>query len=186
MRRYLLVAPANPHLRLLTVDMLKSWNLSYRGDLTLMGPAAQDHATLPWDKALLCIDADRGTIYRPEGDGTVTYLGNAIEHCISRPVLNAVYHGDAAPLIFTTEQETLLRRAMERAKIEPQAIKDALYGKAVSLFEPDLARVLCEALRLVCDYNLSQKSHPGHVKPVALGEILTTVKVDRSTASAAA
>ena len=179
MRQYLMLATEEAALQLLTVDMLTSWKLCYRGDLVLRGPSARDRGALPRERNLLCIDTDTGGIYRPEGDGTTTALGNAIEHLISRPVLNAVYHGDSVPLLFTTQQETNLRRAMQRAEIGEDDYRRALAGEAVRLCQPQLARLICEALRIVTDYTYDRQAGTSVMVQTFKG-ILTTVKVDRA------
>lgn len=185
MKRYLLLSPANPHMRLLTIDMLMSPEIRYRGDLTLIGPSAQGYEALPSDRTILCIDADEGSVYRPEGNGAVTFLGSILEHVLSRPVKNAVFHGEAASFLFETRQETYLRRAMERAEVEAQAIKDALYGKPISLFEPTLTRIVCEAFRIVCDVNAGalKRKEPASLR---IDQILQQVSVDHSEENVAA
>jgi hypothetical protein len=185
MKRYLLIAPANPQMRLLTVDMLSGPTLAYRGDLTLIGQAGSGHEAIPRDRAMLCIDTDEGSIYRPEGDGTVTFLGSILEHMLSRPVKNAVFHGDAVPLLFETRDPTLLTRAMQRAEVSAQDIKDALYGKAIRVFEPTLARIVCETLRIVCDASRTALKHGEHPS-VCFDRILSSVHVQRTEQEAAA
>lgn len=185
MKRYFLIAPANPQNLLLTVDMLKGPALEYRGDLTLVGPASHGYDAMPRDRALLCIDADDGGIYRPDSGKHGTTLGNVLEHMLSRPVKNAVFHGDAAPFLFETRDPTLLTRAMTRAKIGEQDIKDALYGKPIRLFEPTLVTLVCETFRLVCDACRTSERH-GEYPSLTFEQILTSVAVDRSEQSQAA
>ncbi len=185
MKRYFLIAPANPQSLLLTVDMLKGPVLEYRGDLTIMGLASQGYDALPRDRALLCIDADEGGIYRPESGKHVTTLGNVLEHMLSRPVKNAVMHGDTVPLLFETRDPTLLTRAMKRSDVGEQEIKEAIYGNPIRVFESMLVRTVCETLRIVCDAALTAQRRGEHTS-LTFADILTSVKVDRSEQSQAA
>jgi hypothetical protein len=184
-KRYFLLAPANPQMRLLTLDMLDSPEIEYRGELTLKGTAAHGYDALPRDRSILCINSDTGYVYRPDGDKTVTSLGSILEHMLSRPVKNAVYHGDAAPLLFTTQDETALRMAMQRAGVPEQDIKDALYGKAIRLFEPTLVNIVCEAFRLVSEETVRSRKE-GRIPSYGLDRILSRVSVDRSEQNQAA
>ncbi len=166
--------------------MLKGAGLVYRGDLIVRGPSqATRHKCLPQEKNLLCINVDNGHIYRPEDQALVTFLGSVIEHLISKPVQNAVSHGDRVPLLFETRQETALARAMRASEFADADVKAALGGRAVVTHEPQLARLVCETLRIVTDYT-HDRLHNNRKEMMLVDEILTSVKVDRTADSIAA
>lgn len=68
---------------------------------------------------------------------------------------------------------------MQRAEIDEAACRAALGGQAIRLCQPQLARLICEALRIVSDHTHDRLENRS-LSVLTIGEILTTVKVDRA------